>query len=672
MDGTSLRPRLFYFNTGFFTQSRVRRILELSGYDLTLGKPGANDLIAVWGKSPTSGRGEAVGDVTGAQLVHIEDAFLRSIQTGRDGEPPIGLTIDRSTPYFDSSKPSDLEKHLSSAAFDDTAQMDRARAAMERIKSLHLSKLNDFPLDTSLPDPGYVLIVDQTKNDASITYGGADASSFREMLAWAQEDHPGTPILIKAHPETMAGHRDGHFTPDMLGPNMTIWDQPSSPYALMDGAVAVYTVSSGLGFEAILAGHKPVVFGQPFYAGWGLTDDRKPIDRRQRKLSRPQLFAGCMMDYPVWYDTYRDRICDLEDVIDGLEARLKAYRADRPGYVALGMKPWKRKHMTEIFGPMKFVNSEADIPAKVDDKPVLVWAKHATETLIARTRKNDTPIMRVEDGFLRSRGLGADLIPPLSLVTDSRGIYYDATGSNDLERLIADAPGLSATQKERAARLRHMIVKSGISKYNLDLTAPEFDGGGKEVILVPGQVADDASISKGTTEISNNADLLARARQDFPDAFIIYKPHPDIEAGLRDGAIAADNADLIAANADPVALIDQADRIATMTSLLGFEALLRGRSVTCYGQPFYAGWGLTDDRVSQPPRRQIDVSLDELVYASLIEYPRYFDPVTAQACPPEIAVYRLAGGTIPSPGRGNRILAKLQGWFAGFAHLWRK
>ena len=46
---------------------------------------------------------------------------------------------------------------------------------------------------------------------------------------------------------------------------------------LMEGAVAVYTVSSQLGFEAILAGHRPQVFGQPFYAGWGLSEDRNPV-----------------------------------------------------------------------------------------------------------------------------------------------------------------------------------------------------------------------------------------------------------------------------------------------------------------------------------------------------------------------------------------------------------
>ena len=108
-----------------------------------------------------------------------------------------------------------------------------------------------------------------------------------------------------------------------------------------------------------------------------------------------------------------------------------------------------------------------------------------------------------------------------------------------------------------------------------------------------------------------------------------------------------------------------------MTSLLGFEALLRGKKVTCLGMPFYAGWGLTDDRAMPITRRRLRVDLPALVYAALIAYPRYFDPVTGMACPVEVIVDRLENNDVPAPGRMNRSLAKLQGIFASYAHLWR-
>lgn len=108
-----------------------------------------------------------------------------------------------------------------------------------------------------------------------------------------------------------------------------------------------------------------------------------------------------------------------------------------------------------------------------------------------------------------------------------------------------------------------------------------------------------------------------------------------------------------------------------MTSTLGFEALLRGVKVVTLGAPFYAGWGLTRDLGDIPARRQIQVPLESLIHAVLIDYPRYHDPITGLACPVEVAAERLAHGQNAPRGRGLRLLAKLQGVFAGFAHLWR-
>lgn len=663
------RARLFYFNGGFFTQKQVRRILDLAGFDLTLGKPGADDLIAVWGKSPTHGRGSKVGDMTGAGLVHIEDALLRSIHPGRVGaEPPLGLTIDHQRPYFDSSGPSDLEALLAQTPLDDAALLARARHNIARVQRLNLSKYNDFDLTLPPPEPGYVLVIDQTRGDASIEYGGGSVASFREMLVYAQQDHPGARILIKTHPETVAGKREGHFGPEHLTDRMELIAAPFSPYALLEGAIAVYTVSSGMGFEAILAGHKPIVFGQPFYAGWGLTEDHQPIDRRQRHLTRAQLFAGAMMLYPRWYDPHHDRLCTLECALDALEARTRAYREDRLGHVALGMSLWKRKPLQQVFGgskPLIFASNPAE--AEKAARPILAWASKAPAVLDGATPQ---PLRFIEDGFVRSRGLGAELIAPLSVVTDRQGIYYDPSRPSDLEDLINAAPNLPDDAIQRAEALRRQIIRLGVSKYNLGGKAPEIDASGRQVILVPGQVEDDASILKGAGEVATNAALLARVRRDFSDAYLVFKPHPDVEAGLRAGPTPA-GADLVARAADPLELLAQSDRVATMTSLLGFEALLRDVPVTCYGVPFYAGWGLTDDRMAAPDRRTARPTIAQLTHAALIAYPRYFDPVTQSPCAPEVAVGRLSTGQIPAPSAANRVLAKLQGLFAGYAGLWR-
>ena len=87
-------------------------------------------------------------------------------------------------------------------------------------------------------------------------------------------------------------------------------------------------------------------------------------------------------------------------------------------------------------------------------------------------------------------------------------------------------------------------------------------------------------------------------------------------------------------------LLSGVDEVHVLTSLAGFEALLRGKKVTCYGQPFYAGWGLTDDRMP-PARRTRRLTLDELVAGTLILYPTYVSRVTGKFTTPERALDEL-------------------------------
>nr|WP_245815157.1 capsular polysaccharide biosynthesis protein [Shimia gijangensis] len=637
----------------------MKRILRLSGLQVTFGKPSEEDLVAVWGQSPTSSRGEAVSDFTGAGIVYVEDAALRSVLPGRAGsEPPLGLVIDHQSPHFDPSVPSDLEDLLTKHPLDDSALLNRARAAMERLKEAHLSKYSGNDPSLPSPDPGYVLVIDQTRGDASVTASKADRAEFVEMLVMAQEEHPGCRVIIKTHPETAQGQRQGYFGPKDETDRVKLCSDPHSPWILFEGAVGVYTVSSQMGFEAIFAGHKPRVFGQPFYAGWGLTNDERPVPRRQRILTRAQLFAAAMILYPRWYDPFRDKLCTLEQAIDTLEAATRVWRDDRQGWNGHAMSLWKRAHLQKMFGtfrPMKFGKSDPT-------RRHMVWGL------------NDAPdtAVRVEDGFLRSRGLGAELVPPLSLVLDDLGIYYDPSLPSRLEQFISQRADLRPDQALRVEKLMMALRKQGVSKYNLGGDLPELPQGRR--ILVPGQVEDDASIQRGAGETNTNAALLKQVRTENPDAVVIYKPHPDVVADLRIGAVKNPEqwADVVIDHADMAALLEQIDEVWTMTSGTGFEALLRGTKVVTMGAPFYAGWGLTDDRGQTPDRRTATPSLEGLVHAVLIDYPRYFDPVTSLPCPAEVAIERLACADIPHPGRVNRMLSKLQGVFASYSALWRR
>ena len=660
--GAEERRRLYYYTAGFLRQRRVRRILKLAGYDLKLGKPTSDDSVAVWGRSPYAARGEAIAAKTGASLLRVEDAFLRSLHAGRAGEPPLGLMIDDIGVYFDASAPSRLEQILASDPLDNADELKRAHAGIARMREAQLSKYTSYDPETPCPKAGYVLVIDQTRGDASVTHGRADANTFKEMLYYAQEDNPGARIVIKTHPETQAGYRQGYFSEADTSAKISLFDGAVSPWALMEGAVAVYTVTSQMGFEAILAGHRPHVFGQPFYAGWGLSEDRNPhaLPRRGRVLTKAQLFLGAMIKAPTWYDAHNDCLARFETALGSFEAEVRAWREDHKGWQAAGMRLWKRGPLQHFFGRYKRVRFRN---SSKDTGQAMIWAGKAQE---GETRA------RLEDGFLRSRGLGAALTPPLSLVLDDLGIYYDPTRESRLERLVAARATLRADQTERVRALIETICAQGVTKYNLKGQVPDLPEGRR--ILVPGQVEDDASIRLGAGEICTNLGLLSAARAANPEAIIVFKPHPDVEAGLRPGAVAPQDlvglADVLVENADAAALFGKVEEVWTMTSLLGFEALLRGLKVTTTGAPFYAGWGLTTDKGRVPARRGRHVGLESLAHAALIDYPRYFDPVSKLPCSPELALKRLSEGGFQR-GPANRLLAKLQGIFASYAHFWR-
>lgn len=659
--------RLCVFNTGFLTQSRIKRILGLAGWRVAVGTPSEADWVGVWGDTPSAGRGKAVAEKRASPVLRVEDAFLRSLHPGRlAGEPPLGLLLDRSGLHFDASQPSDLEKLLLEEPLDDTAQLDEARGLMRRMIRSRLSKYSAYDNDLTLPEPGYVLVLDQAEGDASVraSIPGENTAQarFAEMLYYAQTEHPQARILIRSHPETTAGKRSGHYHKEQATGRVSFMDSAHAPVDLLEGAIAVYTVSSQMGFEAILAGHKPRVFGTPFYAGWGLTEDEHTVIRRQRNLTRAQLFAGAMMQFPVWYDPYNDTLCDLARVMDTIEAQRRAWMDDRFGWIGENIRLWKRPHMQNFFGQVKPMRFRA--PATGEER-VMAWGISASKA---------KAVWRVEDGFLRSRGLGAQLVPPLSLALDDLGMYYDATQPSRLEQLIAKSPDLPEHALDRARRLVDRIVKGGVTKYasgGIGSETSRYEK--KSVILVPGQVEDDASIRLGSPELKTNAALLQRVRQANPEAVILYKPHPDVVAGLRPGDVsnALDWADHIVDDTPIAALFPQVSALWTMTSLAGFEALLRDVPVTTLGQPFYAGWGLTTDLCPIPDRRGRLVSLEGLVHAALIAYPRYIDPKTGLSCPVEVALDRLISGDVPQPAR-LRMLAKAQGVLASYSGLWRR
>jgi capsular polysaccharide export protein len=464
------------------------------------------------------------------------------------------------------------------------------------------------------------------------------------MLDSALEENPEALIIIKTHPDVILGKKKGHLNPRdkklQANDRILFVGDDCNPQALMQAVDQVYVVTSQMGLEGLIAGKTVNCFGMPFYAGWGLTRDKILCLRRKRKLELQELVAATFIKYTRYVDPFTLQPAEVEDILDHLIADKQIARPAAKRAIAVGFSLWKRGFIAKFFGAgvrsVKFIKPKAlaSFRFQSDDCVILWGRKHDAE---AGHIPEHIPVWRMEDGFLRSVGLGSDLRRPSSLVLDQRGIYYDGSTPSDLEAFLSHH-NFSAREMAQGKRLRERLLNGRLSKYNvgekgrLDFRAR---AEGKHIILVPGQVEGDASLKYGSPDVFKNADLIkaayGKAANDHKaGAYVIYKPHPDVVSGNRKGAVPQKVLDIcvdeIVTDADIIDCLEAVDSVHTMTSLTGFEALLRGIPVTTYGMPFYAGWGLTHD-VCKDTRfknaRGRPVELDSLVYALLTVYARY-------------------------------------------------
>lgn len=617
-----------------------------------------SSFILGWGHKPTADKARRYATEHGLPYIALEDGFLRSLDLGCRGAQPLSLVVDHTGIYYDASGPSDLENLLNGSGWETPELLASARQAMTDIVRHGLSKYNQAPDAPSdlLGDAARprVLVIDQTVGDASVALGGADASTFAAMLEEARTRFPDGRIFVKTHPDVLAGKKQGYLAGKALPDGVTPLGGNYAPLSLLNQADVVFTVTSQMGFEALLLGKPVHCFGLPFYAGWGLTRDRQICPRRTRHRALAEVFAAAYLLYARYVNPVRGERCDIHEVIGILAEQRRRNEANRGLRACVGFSCWKRPHARAFLqateGEIHFFR-RADKAARYVRKrggAVVAWASKASTETERVCEELSVPLIRMEDGFLRSVGLGSNFHWPYSLILDRKGMYYDPSSPSELEDILngfSSRPD-SAELRERAAALRRFIVERGLTKYNVGFAA--FDRSrlpaGRPLALVPGQVEDDASVRLGGCGIASNLDLLKTVRAARPDAYILYKPHPDVESGNRTGFVSITEAlryaDHVIRDARMDRLLEVVDEVHTLTSLTGFEALLRGVAVYTYGGPFYAGWGLTTDRLIFP-RRTARLDRDALVAGTLLLYPAYYDWQTRQFCRAEDVCHRL-------------------------------
>lgn len=438
-----------------------------------------------------------------------------------------------------------------------------------------------------------------------------DPARLQQLLAAAGGSDP--ILLVGPHPSDAAAIRfDGQADPwPLLGRVTRVYcDDPGDPFATLTA----------------LAG-KPLIHLEA-------DGTQLPVEGRARRA-----IASLCRDYRAC-SPYDGSPWPLGHLLDYLALWRTTVERTRGIDALFGISRWKRRRIRQFLPGSPDVVFQAR-PTEGGAAAVVAWPSRADLPALEEVY-GPGQVWRIEDGFIRSAGLGAALVQPCSIILDRRGIYYDPDRPSDLEHLLQHAD-FDDRLLERATALIATIRARGTTKYNLrgtPVSLPE----GRPRILIAGQVADDLSIAAGGGAMDFAA-IAAMVRAQNPDAMIVYKPHPDVVAGLRRGewhapAIAA-NVDLIVTDGDTNDLLEQVDIVHVRSSLLGFEALLRGKQVFVHGGPFYAGWGLTRDSLGFE-RRGRQRTLEELVAAALILYPLYVDPDRGLPCSPEHLLAALA------------------------------
>ncbi|BFM01538.1 capsular polysaccharide biosynthesis protein [Psychrobacter alimentarius] len=273
--------------------------------------------------------------------------------------------------------------------------------------------------------------------------------------------------------------------------------------------------------------------------------------------------------------------------------------------LVIGMLPWKNH-----IGDWVLESSHVQIKRHFDEyyfqqwlrpfilrvNPVIyIWGYKAPPYFIEYVRAQGLDIFFLEDGFIRSGPDDDSSTPPLSIVMDSQAPYFDTTRPNDLTDLIANFDFEQDGYDEALAQeMLDYYVSHRVSKYNhqpyIDVT-PIYGTKDRERILVLGQVPHDDSLKYGGGKDFTLLDVVKKAISENPNAQIIVKPHP----------MTLDNPNIVSTLIELDCLVltqsihlvdalETIDHVYTITSLGGFEALLRGIKVTTLGQPFYKNY----------------------------------------------------------------------------------
>lgn len=608
-------------------RKNVKNFLNLSWRDASL-----DNVYYGWGRKESGRIAENLAKKNNAKFCLLEDGLIRSLGLGINDKNSFSLVFDDVGIYYDATAPSKLENILNTYKFSED-ELEQAKKAIKYLVDNNISKYNNAYKEFELENKDNILVILQSANDLSLKYGLANNINSLDMIKDAIKENPNSKIYVKIHPDVLSSKKQSDININEIPKVCEIISDSYNPISLLKNFKKVYTKTSTMGFEALLCGCECVCYGMPFYAGWGLTKDKQKCERRIKIRSIEEIFYAIYFLYTKYYNPYSEEVSDIFDTMKTIVQFREIYKANSGRLFFFGFLWYKRFYIKHYFksdnNQIIYISSLKKLKKynlNKNDK-AFIWGKTYEKSELLKYFKH---VSIVEDGFIRSIGLGSNYAIPYSLVVDDMGIYFDPKTPSRLEYILKNTDFNDELIQE-AKEIRKLILDNSFSKYNC-LKHKELPKREQKTILIPAQVEDDASIKCGGLGY-DTLKLIKQVRAENPEAYIIYKVHPDVVAGnrkgLKDEKIILQYCDEIITDISIDSCIKACDEVHTITSTAGYDALIRDKVVVTYGAPFYAGWGLTIDRNISPEilsRRDRKLTTNELIVGTIALYPRYANP----------------------------------------------
>src|SRR5690606_18885578 len=208
----------------------------------------------------------------------------------------------------------------------------------------------------------------------------------------------------------------------------------------------------------------------------GLTGDELAAPARRRPVSLEQIVHAALVDYPRYLDPEIGERATPERLASwiGLQRRMRG-RFPETVYAA-GFTRWKKPILRDFLGgsEVRYVERASEAPAGAT---LAVWGHKDVGPTEGREG------VRVEDGFVRSVGLGAAHVRPLSWAMHRVSGAAPERPPLELETILREST-FDEALLARARALRARILETRVTKYNVGGGAVKRPEGARRVALV--------------------------------------------------------------------------------------------------------------------------------------------------------------------------------------------